>query len=79
MSGAESGQMKKPGQLPLIVAGILFSVYFANVAIGAFSSKPFLGDIAEMLTLLASSVVFAIATLQIEAAQSNAQDELSET
>ena len=60
--------MKKPGQLALLGAGILFFLFFSNVSLGALGIKPVLSDIQEMLTLLASSVLFSVATLQFEAA-----------
>lgn len=60
--------MARLGQLSLVLSGILFVAYFSNVAMGAFGQKPLLNDIREMLTLLASSILFAIAVLQLEAA-----------
>ena len=59
--------MKKTGRIALIGAGLLFLIFFSNVSLGAFSGQPFLGDIPEMLTLLASAMLFVVAVLQIEA------------
>lgn len=70
--------MKKSGRLPVTAAIVLFVIYFSNVALGATGSKPVLGDIAEMLTLLASAILFAIGTLQMEAQQSEEQTTASE-
>lgn len=61
--------MKRTGLLALLAAGVLFAAYFSNVAFGALGNKPLLNDIQEMLTLLASSILFAVAVLQFEAAQ----------
>ena len=46
-----------------------FAVYFANVALGAFAGGGFLGDVSEMLVLLAASILFVVAILQKEAAR----------
>ncbi len=47
---------------------VVFAIYFANVALGAFASAAFLGDVGEMLVLSAASILFVVAILQIEAA-----------
>ena len=46
---------------------IVFAIYFGNVALGAFASSAFLGDVGEMLVLLAASILFVVAILQKEA------------
>jgi len=53
--------------MSLWVAAALFAVFVANVAIGASSSPRVLGDVSEMLVLLASSCAFVAAILQAEA------------
>jgi len=58
----------RAGALPLIGSLIVFLVYFANVAIGAAGLDAPLGDVAEMLCLLAFSVLFVIGVLEREAA-----------
>ncbi len=50
----------------LILAAALFAVFFANVAVGAASGAPFLGDVSEMLLLLAASISFVAAILMRE-------------
>lgn len=45
----------------------VFVVYFANVALGAFTDSAFLGDVGEMLVLFAASLLFVITILQKEA------------
>lgn len=50
---------------------IVFAVYFANVAMGAFVGFVFLGDVAEMLVLFAAAILFVIAILQKEADRKN--------
>lgn len=55
----------------LIAAAIAFLVYFANVALGAFASAAFLGDVGEMLVLFLASILFVVAILQKEADRKN--------
>lgn len=45
----------------------VFLVYFANVTLGAFAGRAFLGDVGEMLALLAASILFVVAILKKEA------------
>lgn len=47
---------------------VVFAIYFANVALGAFANSAFLGDVGEMLVLLVASILFVIAILKREAA-----------
>lgn len=51
----------------LVASIIVFSIYFANVTMGAFGSGVFLGDISEMLVLFAASILFVVAVLIREA------------
>ncbi len=53
--------------MALVAAAILFGVFAANVVAGAFLGGAFLGDVTEMLILLATSVVFVAAVLKREA------------
>lgn len=53
----------------LAAAIIVFAIYFANVALGAFAGNAFLGDVGEMLVLFAASILFVVAILQKEAAR----------
>ncbi len=46
---------------------VVFVIYFANVALGAFSNAAFLGDVGEMLVLFAASILFVVAILKKEA------------
>lgn len=46
---------------------VVFSVYFANVALGAFANSAFLGDVGEMLVLFSACILFVVAILQKEA------------
>lgn len=61
--------MKFTGAIALTSAGILFSVFFANVSLGAMRVTPFLGDVTEMLVLLAACAAFVVCVLQKEAAR----------
>lgn len=51
----------------LAASVVVFAIYFANVALGAFADSAFLGDVGEMLVLLAASVLFVVAILKKEA------------
>ena len=51
----------------LAASVIVFTVYFANVALGAFTGTAFLGDVGELLVLFAASILFVVAILQKEA------------
>ena len=51
----------------LAASAIVFAIYFSNVAMGAFASSAFLGDVGEMLVLFAASILFVVAILQKEA------------
>ena len=51
----------------LVASIVVFAIYFANVALGAFADSAFLGDVGEMLVLLAASVLFVVAILKKEA------------
>lgn len=57
--------------MTLMLSLILFLVFAANVALGAFTGAPILGDIGEMLVLFAASAVFVVAILQKEADRKN--------
>lgn len=50
---------------------IVFVIYFANVAFGAFWDRVFFGDVGEMLILFAASVLFVVAILKKEADREN--------
>ena len=52
----------------LWLAAALFAAFVANVAHGAATARPVLGDVGEMLVLLAASIAFTIAVLRREAA-----------
>ncbi|MEL6600335.1 MAG: hypothetical protein AAFR40_12490 [Pseudomonadota bacterium] len=51
----------------LAASVIVFTVYFANVALGALAGTAFLGDVGELLVLFAASILFVVAILQKEA------------
>lgn len=48
---------------------IVFALYFANVALGAFADAAVLGDVGEMIVLFSASILFVVAILQSEAAK----------
>lgn len=45
----------------------IFLLYFLNVALGAFASSAFLGDVGEMLVLFTASILFVVAIIKREA------------
>ncbi|PSL18118.1 hypothetical protein [Shimia abyssi] len=47
----------------------LFSVFVANVVIGANGGTQFLGDVGEMIVLFCASLAFVVVTLQKETAE----------
>ncbi|MEX0345564.1 MAG: hypothetical protein AB3N20_11615 [Rhizobiaceae bacterium] len=53
--------------MPILVAGALFLVFFANVLVGAVTGSPILGDVSEMLILFVASIFFVVAILRREA------------
>ena len=50
----------------LIVAGVLFVIFGLNVVLGSMGGPQFLGDLGELLVVLASVVFFVIAIIQRE-------------
>lgn len=55
----------------LVAAALLFGIFGLNVALGAFGGAAFLGNVSEMLLILASVTAFVVATLKREAARRN--------
>lgn len=51
----------------LFASVIVFIIYFANVASGAFWDRVYLGDVGEMLVLFVASILFVVAILGKEA------------
>ena len=52
----------------------VFIVYFANVALGAYTRSPFLGDVGEMLVLFVATILFVVAILKKEAERKSKND-----
>lgn len=59
----------------LIGSFIVFTVFFVNVAMGAFADASFLGDVGEMVVLFFASVLFVVAILKREAARKSEDSE----
>lgn len=55
----------------LAASVVVFAVYFANVALGAFTGSAILSDVGEMLVLFAASILFVVAILKKEADRKN--------
>jgi len=51
----------------LIFSAVLFSIYLANVVIGAFDGPRFLADVGEMLVLFSAAIAFTATILRREA------------
>ena len=64
------------GRMALIAAGILFAAFAANIVVGKIAvvggatTVPGLGDVGEFLMLFAAVVLFIVACLAYEQAQS---------
>jgi hypothetical protein len=52
--------------MAFIIALMLFLAFTVNVAIGAISDGPIVGNVGELLMLLAASVSFVVGILQEE-------------
>ena len=59
--------MKKMTKITLTVSSIFFAVFVLNVSLGAFTQKPPLNDVQEMLSLFIAAILFAASVLQLEA------------
>ena len=53
--------------MAFIIALILFLAFTANVAVGAIGDGPIVGNVGELLMLLAASISFVVGILQQEA------------
>ena len=58
--------MRRPGTLPLAASVSCFAIFLANVALGAFGTRAYLDDLAEMLTLFAAAIFFVAGVLARE-------------
>ncbi|MCR9115011.1 MAG: hypothetical protein NXH84_17155 [Rhodobacteraceae bacterium] len=52
---------------------ILFIIFTVNVAYGAATGAPVLGDVGEMLVLFAAAAAFVVAILKKEADRENGE------
>lgn len=59
--------MVRSDRLALTGALVLFVLFFTNVSMGASGRGVFLGDVAEMLVLFGSSILFVAGVLIREA------------
>ncbi|GMG85145.1 hypothetical protein LNKW23_43610 [Paralimibaculum aggregatum] len=48
-------------------AAVMFLIFFGNISMGAAGHTTFLGDVAEMLTLFVSTMLFVVGVLALEA------------
>ena len=63
------------GQYLLLVALLCFVLFFGNVMLGAARIGAPLGDVAEMVLLLVSTLFFVVGVLMREAAASRHEQE----
>lgn len=61
--------------MALLIAGVLFTAFLANVLFGAFTGTTLLSDVNEMLLLFAASIAFVAAILQREAQAKNSKND----
>jgi hypothetical protein len=71
-AGEKIDAMTKPASPALAAALICFAIYFGNVMLGASDIGVILGDVAEMLMLVAAVVLFVIGVLKREALEKSA-------
>lgn len=50
----------------LILAGVLFLIFGVNVVLGSMGGPQFLGDLGELLVVIASVIFFVTAIIQQE-------------
>ena len=67
--------MERLAVAALTASLVFFVIFFANVGFGAARYGVFLGDVAEMLTLFAAAVLFAIGVLAREALEAEADEQ----
>lgn len=53
----------------LTIAGVIFSIFVVNVALGAADLTTFLNDVGEMIVLFIASLFFVVAILKCEDAK----------
>ncbi len=58
--------MGKLGSICILIALLIFLIFFSNVAISAMGAGTFLGDVPEMLTLLGAAIFFVVGVLAQE-------------
>ena len=58
--------MARLGTSCLLLALVIFLIFFSNVALGAAGIGGFLGDVPEMLTLLGAAILFVVGVLARE-------------
>jgi hypothetical protein len=59
--------MNRSGNAALLGSLVCFAAFFSNVLMGASGMGVFIGDVPEMLTLLAASILFVVGVLDREA------------
>lgn len=65
--------------MAFIIALVLFLAFTANVAIGAIGDGPLVGNVTELLLLLAASIAFVVGILQQEAKTKSAKSPDTDT
>ena len=65
--------IRRIGTIALVVSALLFALFFANVLVGAMRWGEVLGNVAQLILLLLSSIGFVIGVLAREAEQRKRQ------
>jgi len=66
--------MGRAGTAALLLSGVVFSVFIANVVVAATGAPAFLSDVVEMLTLFLACILFVVAILWRERSEKPASD-----
>ncbi len=70
--------MQKGSRLALVATVIIFSIFIANLVMGAFFGARFMSDVVEMLALVGTSVCFVTAIVLIEKQEHSKKDKTTE-
>ena len=56
-----------------VIAALLVAAFTANVALGALTGAPVVGNVAEMVVLFAAAIAFSVGILRSESAAKEAE------
>ncbi|ABV93769.1 hypothetical protein Dshi_2030 [Dinoroseobacter shibae DFL 12 = DSM 16493] len=58
----------------LALSAAVFTIYVANVVMGAVTNAPMFSDVTEMVILFIAAILFTVAILKAEAADPDRKD-----